>query len=173
MAYLTLSKQNEIDAKVDQILLDTGLSYPKNGLLEITKALGINVYSSDLPDFENKKVKGIIKWPEENDADGRPTIYLNKDLSETTKMFTLAHEIGHFILHPNERKLRIDLFDYSQDTKESMEETAANYFAASLLVPKDKLGTLLKLTDDLDKIAEYFRVSRPVVENRIKWLQTN
>jgi len=172
MAYLTQIRQNEIDAKVDQMLLNTGLSYPKNGLLEIANALGINVYSSALPPFENKRVKGIIKWPE-NETSDRPTIYLNKDLSESTKIFTLAHEIGHFILHPNEQKLRIDLFDYSQDTKESLEETEANYLAASLLVPKDKLATILKLTTDLDRIAEYFNVSRPVIENRIKWLQTN
>ena len=174
MAYLTQVKQNEIDAKVDQILLDTGLSYPKNGLLEIADALGISVYSSDLPDFENKRVKGVIKWPEQNGTnEGHPTIHLNQNLSESTKVFTLAHEVGHFILHPNESKLRIDLFDYSQDTKESLEETEANYFAASLLVPKDKLQTLMRLTGDIDKMAEYFRVSRPVIENRIKWLQTN
>ena len=173
MAILTRDRQQEIDQKIEQIKLDYGISYPEDNLLKIPEALGIQVHSVALPDIDGKKVKGVIKWPEQGSNGQTAMIYLNESLSETTRAFTLAHELGHFILHPNEEKLRIDLFDYSQDTEESQKETEANYFAASLLVPKEKLFKLIELTKSLDAIAEYFGVSRPVIETRIKWIQTN
>ena len=173
MAILTRSRQQEIDQKIEQIKLDVGLSYPKDNLQQIIEAIGVEVLSADLPDFEGKRVKGVIRWSEKESEAGAARIYLNQNLSDTTKLFTLAHELGHFILHPNEERLRIDLFDYSQDTKESEQETEANYFAASLLVPKEKLVKLIELTNDLDAIAQYFGVSRPVVETRMRWIQTN
>src|SRR3989344_4147510 len=105
MALLQIEKQQEIDKAIEQIQLDTGLSYPENGLISIASALNVDVSLADLSDFQNKKQ------------------------SETSVLFTLAHELGHFILHKNSNKLRIDLFDYSQATEESTQETEANYFA--------------------------------------------
>lgn len=170
MATLTKEKQISIDKTIDQIKLDTGLSYPKNSLLEFTKKLGVNVLSGKLPDFNGQKVKGLIKWSNDTD-DGGPVIYLHSDQSETTRAFTLAHELGHFILHKNSDQFRIDLFDYV--TEQEPKESEANYFAASLLMPEEELNKLLNLTTNLDKIAKYFGVSAPAVETRLKWMRQN
>jgi Zn-dependent peptidase ImmA (M78 family) len=169
MAQISLAKQKDIDSKVDRIKLQTGLSYPENNLLDIAKALNIDVYEVGFEQLPDASVNGAIEWKE----DGNASIFINKDYPPTRKTFTLAHEIGHYILHKSRDKFRLDVFDYSKHTQESLEETEANYFAGSLLVPSVKLTNLLGMTGDLDAIAKYFGVSRPVIETRIKWLIKN
>lgn len=168
MALLKVAKQREIDDAIFDIQLKTGLSYPENNLLEIVNALGLDVFEASMAD---STVKGVIEY--EDKEDSRPNIILNNTLPPEGKTFTLAHELGHFILHKGTKKYRIDHFDYSQNTRNSLEETQANYFAGSLLVSKDKLLNLVSITNDLSKIAKYFGVSRPVIETRIQWLQKN
>jgi len=58
----------------------------------------------------------------------------------TVLFFTIAHEIGHFILHHGESDLFIDTtyvaFRDSESTKgENRAEIQANQFAAALLMP--------------------------------------
>jgi Zn-dependent peptidase ImmA (M78 family) len=166
MAYLTKQKQEYIDQIIEQIQLDTGLFYPENNLLDIADKLGVKVYETELP---RRNMKGIVDWKK----DGTAIIYINKNDTPEKKTFSVAHELGHFKLHPNRNKLRIDTLDYSKDTKSIQEESEANYFAASLLVPKHRLLKLLQITHDKDKIAKYFGVSRSVIENRIKWIECN
>ncbi len=172
MSTLPLERQREIDQVIDNLKLKTGLSYPENSLVQLTKAYGIDVYDVDLEDYSNS-VDGIIKY-EGDEPLKKPGIYINKKFPPQRKIFTLAHELGHYLLHPNQEKLRIDSFNYSEDTLESKEETEANYFAASLLVPKQKVLALLSLPGiTLQDLSAYFHVSLPVIQTRLKWLKTN
>lgn len=167
MAYLPMDRQKEIDAKIDAIKLDTDLTYPEHSILDIINRMGLEVYITELED----KVKGAIRYPQENELGSKPKIFVNSKYSKEGRTFTLAHELGHFLLHDGENKWRIDSIDYTNpDTRP---ETEANYFAASFLMPKDKLKKLLTLTrgENLEAIADYFGVSMPALENRIKWLQ--
>lgn len=170
MAILTKEGQRKIDDMVEKVKLFTGLSYPENTLEEIAEALGVEVFISD---FEEPNINGVIKYENDNGKE-EPKIFVNKKYSPEKRTFTLAHELGHFMLHKGE-KYRIDRFDYSQDSEASLQETEANYFAASLLVPTNKLLDILKLTGggNLASIAEYFGVSIPVIENRIAWIKRN
>ena len=166
---------NTIDHAVDELKLTTGLSYPENNLLQIASALGITVSEVALPDYENKKVKGYIKWftPEEKKSKNTTCdaeIYINSQQTPTVKNFTLAHELGHFLLHKNASSFRIDLQDYSAEGDPLNQETEANYFAGSLLMPKEKLLKSFEKANSLDEVAEMFAVSRPAVEARVKWL---
>ena len=63
--------------------------------------------------------------------------------------------------------------DYSKDDQETKEESEANYFAASILVPKKLLQYRMAQGDSPAKLAEYFHVSLPVIENRIRWIEAN
>lgn len=114
MAILTLDRQKQIDDVIQDIKLRTGLSYPENGLLDIVDAFGINVKEIDFSKYPN--VKGVVQY--QNDSgQSDPKIFINKNLPPQSKTFTLAHELGHYFLHPNQFKLRIDQFDYSQNTQ--------------------------------------------------------
>lgn len=170
MAHLTLKKQHEIENRIENLRLNLGLSYPENSLLDIAKNLGLKVYEIDLS--AHPGVNGVIKYNGEVEG---TAIYLNAAHSPVRKTFTLAHEIGHFLLHNGREKLRVDKFDYRLGTDESLEETEANYFASCLLVPKDKLDQLVKMVgqENISSIADYFGVSIPVIQNRLKWIQMN
>ena len=174
MSYLTTKEKETIEKAVERIKLDTGLSYPENGLLDIVDSLGVKVSSAALPPFEGKKVKGFIKWLSDEEKEGNhyiAKIYLNSDQSETTKTFTLAHELGHFLLHKETNNFRIDLQDYSEEGDPKNEETEANYFAGALLMPADKLSIALKNAKNMQDVAKSFGVSVPAVEARMKWLR--
>lgn len=168
MAWLDPLRQKEIDHTIERLQLDSGLSYPESSLLEFAKSFGIKVFEADLGD----EVKGIIQYHGQT-GEKEPVIYLSNSLNESVKNFTLAHEIGHYFLHKQQERFRIDKFDYSSNSDVSRQESEANYFAASLLVPVSQLVDIQKLTSDLDLIAKYFGVSRVVIENRIKWLKMN
>jgi Zn-dependent peptidase ImmA (M78 family) len=75
------------------------------------------------------------------------------------------------ILHPNKTKNRVDIYNYSEP--ESIDETEANFFAASLLMPKDKFISLWELTRDIGIVSEFFGVSQLAAKNRLSWIGTN
>ena len=115
-------------------------------------------------------ISGAILYEDEKDKKN-PTIYINSENPTTRRRFTLAHELGHLFLH-NGKKLRIDNLNYSgDDSKTISEETEANYFAASLLMPKDDLLDKIDEGYTIQEIAEYFGVSEAAVRNRIKWIK--
>jgi Zn-dependent peptidase ImmA (M78 family) len=171
MAYLTKTDQDRIDAVVENIKMQTGISSPEDNIVALAKTLGITVFETKF--VENDTIDGLLEYPKKTSES--PKIFLNKERPATRKKFTLAHEIGHYVLHRNKKtKYRIDPYDYSENDHTTKEETEANYFAASLLVPKEKLKSILALSKgSLEMAASYFGVSKPVIENRIKWLQEN
>lgn len=66
--------------------------------------------------FGTTRVDGMSQW-----VDGHPLIYINGDMPTDRKRLTLAHELGHLVLHSNE---------IVEDV-----EDQANAFAAELLMP--------------------------------------
>lgn len=171
MALLNREDLQKIDTIIENLRMQTGLSFPEDNLVELAKSLGVEVYESKFNKYEN--VDGFLEYPKKETD--RPKIFLNKDRSSQRKKFTLAHELGHYVLHKkSERKYRVDPFNYTDNDEATKEETEANYFAAALLVPEDKLKSVLALTNgNIEATSEYFGVSKPVIENRIKWLQKN
>jgi len=95
---LSKERQNEIDLVINNMLSQTDAEYPRDSLLDITKELGIEVYTTDFKEFSDK-VRYII------DKEQSPTkIYLNKKHhSATMKTFTLAHALGYYMLHDGVR----------------------------------------------------------------------
>jgi len=93
--------------------------------------------------------------------------------------FTIAHEIGHFLMHKGEqvivdRHFRINFRDAESGKAENPEEIEANYFAAELLMPVDFLVRDLKakvidMEDDtqIRELAERYRVSALTLNYRL------
>lgn len=70
----------------------------------------------------------------------RKVIGVNSFHAATRQRFTIAHELGHLLLHET-RAMIVDTHVYRRDEVSSMgtkkEEREANAFAAELLMPRD------------------------------------
>ena len=112
--------------------------------------------------FKNPEIVGLYKRSERK-------IFVNKDVVFSKKAFTIAHEIGHYILHKNKEKetfLRLDSLNI--DIQEEKEEMEANWFAASLLMPKNIIKKYQQQINDLDLLAKMFGVSNTALLIRLK-----
>jgi Zn-dependent peptidase ImmA (M78 family) len=106
---------------------------------------------------------------------GRTVIGANKSHHPHRRRFTIAHELGHFLLHEGEtvhldeyrQAFTINLRDSQSATGEDNDEREANFFAAEFLMPakflkEDLQGKNLDLLGDsefLDKLAKKYKVS--------------
>lgn len=115
--------------------------------------------------------------------DGHATIGFNTKESKVRNRFTIAHELGHYALHiprDNANKIFVDsgfkkiLYRDALNTEKSRQETEANVFAASLLMPKALLLAETKnLEPDyidaevIEKLAKIFGVSTIAMSFRI------
>lgn len=82
--------------------------------------------------------------------------------------FTVAHEIGHFVRHdqlPFERFLRTESAALSTDREIEQE---ANWFAASLLMPRLLLDRYWPIHRDVKKLAAVFGVSSLAMQYRLQ-----
>ncbi len=140
-------------------------SVPVN-IVGLANALGIPVYGVDM---DNNNLSGYISKDDEGYY-----ICVNKNHPATRQQFTIAHEIGHFILHkdvldsgnllPTMYKVgdgitpALARADYTNPLYRSM-ETEANKFAAELLMPKDEFIQKANECEDLVELALSFKVS--------------
>ncbi len=170
MAILTKNDQQRIDEIIDDVSQRLGVSYPDNSLIDFANKAEIKVLETDLHSIK-PTLSGVILYKDPVNKTN-PTIFIDKSMSQRRKTFTLAHELGHHFMHEG-TKLRLDDLDYENNDINTKQESEANYFAASLLVPKDLLNKKLEENLDLDSLAEYFHVSLPVIRNRLKWIKVN
>ena len=134
------------------ITYDLGIPVDLDKLLE---ALKINL--NDDFDFDKLGYSGEIYW-----EDDRVNIWVNPMDIEQRRRFTIAHEIGHFILHmlPHIEDKSIEFKDDIKNLRRSdiwdAKEYEANNFAARLLMPKSAIMEgLLKIAEE-DKKNERF-----------------
>ncbi|HYL23945.1 MAG TPA: ImmA/IrrE family metallo-endopeptidase, partial [Burkholderiales bacterium] len=73
--------------------------------------------------------------------DGKPVCIVNASDAEVRQRFTIAHEIGHFILK-HDPSYRDGPEQFSTDNK-NPREVAANRFAAELLMPANAIRLLV------------------------------
>ncbi len=129
----------------------------------------------------------VIRFPTGSNAflgfalikDTERIIFTNSSLILSREIFSTAHEIGHQKLHLSEQGTTLIKDD--DFNKEDEEETEANYFAACLLMPKEKVDKFirLELNDkninkwnglDIARIQTVFNVSYDMVLNRLESL---
>jgi len=98
-------------------------------------ALGATLIEESLPNSDGKIIRGNTKT----------LIKVNSDIKfEERKRFTVAHEIGHYLLHNkldlevhNETSNSLNWFNSAeQQAKKGVQEWEANDFAAELLMPE-------------------------------------
>lgn len=128
----------------------------------VASELGIDVHEGAFDD----DVSGTIYIMGEHKA----VVALNANNNPRRKRFTLAHEIGHFLLHKG-RGIHVDtenmLFRREGISKDPR-ETAANQFAAALLMPRVLLEKELEDDQfDIDDLAKKFNVSSQAMSFRL------
>lgn len=120
-------------------------------------------------------VSGMLYKPDAS-ADSPPVIGVNSLESQVRQRFTIAHEIGHLVLHKLEG-IHVDkkyLRDGRSKTAEDNLEIEANTFAANLLVPLDWLRDDVATTaidvesdEEVAALAKRYEVSTQVMAIRL------
>ena len=139
----------------------------------VAHRLGLHVEQADLP----AEVSGFLTL-----RGKRGTIVYNETHPRVRQRFTIAHEIGHYVMHRDQSDLFIDkryplwLRDTNASTGERLQEIQANHFAATLLMPRTAVEEAysgleydLDLDDEdrLDELARSFAVSNQALSIRL------
>jgi Zn-dependent peptidase ImmA (M78 family) len=96
-------------------------------------------------------------------------IVVNKLHPDTRRLFTIAHELGHFFLHTTLNK-PYHLY-LEQPGKYSAECAQANCFAANLLMPRKQVYELTESGYTIQQMADYFQVSYSAMLLRLRKLK--
>ena len=112
-------------------------------------------------------------------------VVVNSLHSSTRKRFTIAHELGHYILHRRKKDALPVFIDKSEvyfrsnahekNDYDSLKEMEANAFAAEILMPKQLLKAYIEENGlDISKkagiqaLAQEFEVSQQAMEYRLR-----
>ena len=157
-------------ARIERIAWDVldnaGIEEPVVNAVEIAKKQNISVKEIEMPK-EYSDVAGFYSEEEK-------IIYVAKDDKPVRKLFTVAHELGHYFLgHKNYSVLlRIP----KADAVYSKEEKEANIFAADLLMPEFMVKEYLKKYDfshsDYVKMSEIFGVPIQAMKNQLEYIKS-
>lgn len=157
-----------------KLLGNTSFLRKKVEVEKIAEQLGIAVRRMPL----QKDVSGIIKI---NSNLGTPVIVVNQEHHEKRQRFTIAHEIGHFLMH-SEENVHVDGVIFfrgpESTTGSNTKEIQANQFAAELLMPSIDLvrrynGLIQELNDDenfsllINKLATFYDVSEQALSIKL------
>ncbi|WP_340693306.1 ImmA/IrrE family metallo-endopeptidase [Hyphomonas sp.] len=140
---------------------------PDCDLHPLIEELGGDVH---LKDFwsEGSRESGSLEVRARNDF----SIFVPVDTSELRDRFTIAHELGHYVLHylwqiqvKKKPEFRLRASRYGSDRA----EWEANWFASAFLMPSSEFKTLAA-KHSTGHISRHFKVSRQAVEIRAKTL---
>lgn len=104
---------------------------------------------------------------------GVPAILYSDGDPQVRQRFTIAHELGHFLLHSSANDSAVLFRDDLSSKGTSIREIQANAFAAALLMPEAELRKLVpgRLTaiqsDEVDSLARTFIVSSQAMGYRL------
>jgi Zn-dependent peptidase ImmA (M78 family) len=133
--------------------------------IEIARAIGVDVKFVVFDDPEiNEKVSGFFDFDEN-------AIYVNEREIPTRQTFTIAHELGHKILHEdyiNSSDYKVLLRQAEMTGKKDPKEQEADAFAANLLVPRFLIDKYRKLANPAE-LSKLFVVSSHVILHRLKY----
>lgn len=95
-----------------------------------------------------------------------PVIYLNNSMPKTRQIFSLFHELGHFLIAESGVDFRRNVESEFRE-KYRQEEVFCNSFAGSFLAPDDSLPSLNEYSDNqISRLAKKYKVSREVILRR-------
>jgi Zn-dependent peptidase ImmA (M78 family) len=147
--------QNELELKAEHILNESGLRTIPVPVEEIAKHFNLHIGKGASSNFSGLLVR----------KDGAALIAINSTEHPRRQRFTIAHEIGHFFLHPNKDAF-VDYRSNAVGTRRTPKEREADIFAASLLMPRQEL------TKDFMKIAGGALIDEEQTKSVVSFLAT-
>jgi Zn-dependent peptidase ImmA (M78 family) len=165
-------RRHKIQALVRNLLAENGVKQAPVPVTRIAKACGARISHDSL----EGALSGFLYL-----KDKQALIGVNTHHAQARQRFTIAHELGHFLLHKQEEQIHVDhefrvRFRRNILSGEGADanEREANFFAASLLMPQEFLDNDLEdeidLFDDdfLYDLAHKYGVSTQALVNRLK-----
>jgi Zn-dependent peptidase ImmA (M78 family) len=170
-------RRKQIRELVERLLAQHHIDEGAVPIEKIVKSFGIELKLDKVDD----ELSGFLV--RENKGQRRSMIGANKSHHPHRQRFTIAHELGHFLLHQGEQvhlddyrqAFTINLRDKESAKGEDNDEREANLFAAELLMPakflmSDLRGKNLDLLGDgdfLDRLAKKYKVSTQALTFRL------
>lgn len=167
--------ETKMKEEVTKVLAETDLDVAPIAIVSIANFYGFSVYEMPMDD----SISGLIMADDENikGFDTKQIIVVNSKHSSRRKRFTIAHELGHYIIQGKPSKC----FAHRDSGNYSSDERDANSFASALLMPEDEIkrevGNFKKAkigdypdSHLIDYIADAFDVSQSAAEVRLKKL---
>ena len=148
----------------NELLEKAQVNEPPVPVLDLCIRCGVLVLSRSFPEA----LSGLIFAHE-----GGAVIGVNSDHPETRQRFTMAHELGHYLLGHHERAGDYDdrfHFDLTEGTPPGFDwraERSANDFAADLLMPRRLIAAEFKKSQDPTTLATRFNVSQVAMGFRL------
>jgi Zn-dependent peptidase ImmA (M78 family) len=153
----------KIEALASSILTELNIKSAPIDIKAVAKSMGAAIKPYDL----GEKISGMLLI-----TNNEGIISYNPRESIVRQRFTIAHELGHLLLHKEtqdvfvDKQFQVHFRDENSTTGQDVQELQANAFAAALLMPKDLLLTEVKkhnfdLGDEsaIKDLAKLFNVS--------------
>lgn len=173
--FVTRFRSIHTQFEIEKVLVD---------LEQSVEDFGVQVFYSDMSNFPTPSdISGFSRVNETR----VPEIVVNGDQPEARRRFTIAHELGHIVLHwkwLNKIGQKLDrqhveiLFRKSNyDETETLKERQANEFAAELLAPLNLVKSEVKNNKKISqfeflylqsKIANKFQISNQFASYQIR-----
>lgn len=148
-----------------QALKNHGINRPPIDPEALAEAMGVDVVYANFPKAISDQVSGFLE------VGDNPRIVVNKAIHANRKTFTIAHELGHYLMHreyaeSGDYQVLPRRNQYNREKPD--EEREADAFAANLLVPMQMLHRYKDIAST-QELATTFLVSEDVILNRLKW----
>jgi Zn-dependent peptidase ImmA (M78 family)/DNA-binding XRE family transcriptional regulator len=148
----------------NELLEKAEVSEPPVEIEELAVRCGAVVFNRHFPD----SLSGLVFVVHD-----RAMIGINKDHHSNRRRFSLAHELGHFVLghhlgsSDEVDSLHIDTDEGHPPGFDWHAERAANDFAAELLMPRRLMSAAFERSQDPSELADQFKVSRLAMGYRL------
>lgn len=129
----------------------------------LVRALGLTLNRVPL----NEKVSGYL-----SNRDGVWTVGVNALHHPNRQRFTIAHEIGHYLLHRDVGPFEDGLL-FRREAQFNPREREANEFAALLLMPEMETQNVYRQNGNILDVAKAFGVSRQAAQYRLDNISGN
>lgn len=154
----------DIELKAKELLKKHNLYSVPVDPIKLAELLNVEVYETN---FKDTNLSGVI-----SKKDDRVVILTAVNECYNRTRFTVAHELGHLMLHMNKSEV---IEEYHRGNKRTKQESEANAFAAALLMPMELIRENFEYLEkinlpDYKKIqilAEMFKVSESSLMYRI------